>query len=69
MTLADYLSQNSLTATEFAALVECDESAVVRWLGGSRTPNANTMQRIIAATGGAVTPNDFFELPAAKVAE
>jgi transcriptional regulator with XRE-family HTH domain len=66
MQLRAYLDQHQLTQVQFAALVGVNQSAVAKWLDGTR-PSWPTMERIVAATGGAVTPNDF--LPSTSPAQ
>lgn len=65
MTLKDYLAAQGMTAAAFAARVQTHESTMSRILAGKQRPRADLMHRIGAATGGAVTPNDFFDTPAA----
>lgn len=62
MTLAEYMKGNRLTDVEFAALVGSTEFAVGKWRRGERTPREAFMRKIMSATGGAVTPNDFIQL-------
>jgi transcriptional regulator with XRE-family HTH domain len=60
MNLRDYLRSNGMTALSFARQIETSHVAVGRWLNQQRIPNAVMMRRIIAATNGQVTPNDFY---------
>ena len=59
MTLGDYLASNGLKASAFAARLGVDRSTVGRWLSGVQRPDWDTLEKIHAATGGAVTANDF----------
>lgn len=59
MTLRDYLDSRQLTADQFAAVIEVDPVSVNRYLRGVRKPKWAVMARIMSATDGAVTPNDF----------
>lgn len=68
MKLDAYIRENGLTDAAFAEKVDRDRSAVSRWRSGATVPDADSLKKILEATGGAVTPNDFFELPAEKVA-
>ena len=58
-TLASYLEQNGLTASDFARKLGAAPSTVTRWLKNERAPDVDTMKRIYALTDGAVEPNDF----------
>lgn len=61
--LESYLEANRLTDAEFAALIGKDRSSVSRLRAGETKPTWDTAQRIAAATSGAVTPNDFIDMP------
>lgn len=65
MDLDSYLSQEDLSNADFAALIEVDPSSVWRFRNGARIPRRDTMMKIVDATGGAVTANDFFREDAA----
>lgn len=60
MKLSDYLIQNGLTATEFAARAGCSISTITRAMRGEVVPNKATMDKIVAAAFYAVEPNDFY---------
>lgn len=62
MRLKDYLKAAGMTRAEFAKMVGCEQPTVSRYLRG-RVPAPEVMARIVAATNGAVTPNDFYNLP------
>lgn len=62
MKLKIYIAKNRLTQSEFAAKVGAEQSSVSEWLSGRKRPSWDMLERIAAATGGKVTPNDF--LPA-----
>lgn len=60
MTLADYLDHHKLTYAAFAAQIDVRHPRTVeRYAKGQRIPDRNVMPRIVAATEGQVTPNDF----------
>lgn len=59
MTLSEYLSTNKITQAAFAESIGATQQAVGYWVGGERCPQLRLMQRIVDATNGAVTPNDF----------
>jgi transcriptional regulator with XRE-family HTH domain len=60
MDLRRYIKMTNKTATDFAKEIGVSHSTVVRYMQGLRVPNSLTMQRIVKATNGAVTPDDFF---------
>lgn len=62
MTLDDYLKASDLTEEAFAKRLSVSQPAVHRYRNG-RIPTPDVMQKIIEATDGAVTANDFFQLP------
>lgn len=64
MKLADHLRDTKTTLTAFAASVGVNASTICRYAKGKRVPPPEMMQKIIHATGGRVTANDFFEVPA-----
>lgn len=59
MKLAEYLSDNGLTQTAFAAKIEAAQVEISRFATGDRLPPWHKMLKIYKATKGAVTPNDF----------
>lgn len=63
MKLADYLKENKILKHAFAEQIGCAPSTISRLLSGKHVPDRETMTKIIEVTGGAVTPNDFFDLP------
>lgn len=65
MTLDDYLKSTDQTEDAFAKRISVSQPAVHRYRNG-RIPTPDVMQKIVDATGGQVTPNDFFGLPEAK---
>lgn len=62
MTLDDYLKSADLTEEKFAEKLSVSQPAVHRYRKG-RIPTPDVMQKIVEATAGRVTPNDFFDLP------
>jgi transcriptional regulator with XRE-family HTH domain len=70
MKLSAYLSRENLDQAEFAArLIRADgsvvsQAAVSRYASGKQIPDREIMPLIVAAAGGDVTPNDFFDIPA-----
>jgi DNA-binding transcriptional regulator YdaS (Cro superfamily) len=68
MHLRTYLSEADETMTGFAARVGVSVSTVHGWVSGRRTPSLATVRAIRAATGGAVTADDFVEPTPSKEA-
>lgn len=64
MTLAQYLKEASLDRHQFADAIGVSPETVRRYLAGDRIPDKKRMAKIVLATGGAVTANDFFALAA-----
>lgn len=62
MTLHEYLSHMGITETAFGHLAGISQSQVNRLRHGKSWPQRDVAERIKAATGGKVTPDDF--LPA-----
>lgn len=60
MRLIDYLASAAIKQNEFAAQIGENAVCVSRYCLGTRIPRPAVMQKIFLATGGAVTPNDFF---------
>lgn len=58
MKLRCWLKIHNLTEAEFAVSIRVSQSSVSRYVAG-RMPRRNVMSRIVAATGGRVTANDF----------
>jgi len=63
MKLEQFIAQSGITAFAFAKSIGRDPGTISKILNGHQTPDAETMRRIIAATEGQVTPNDFFDIP------
>lgn len=64
MKLKQFLYENDLTATKFAAQIGRSISSVTRAANGEVMPDRETMELIIQATNGQVQPNDFYGLGA-----
>ena len=70
MNLSSYMKMHNLDDDALAARIgDCSASAVRKWKYGHRVPRPDQMARIIAATAGEVTPNDFFDMGTAPSAE
>lgn len=59
MKLADYLKQNDMRMGEFANRIGTSHATVSRYISGARQPTWKILERISAATDGAVQPQDF----------
>lgn len=61
MTLAEYIAETGETHEQLAHRIgECSVGGLRKWLRGDRIPQKDQMDRIVAATGGKVMPNDFY---------
>jgi hypothetical protein len=58
--LKDYLERHSLTLTAFAQRIDAPVSSVHRYVTGESIPAREIMIRIVEATAGEVTANDFY---------
>jgi transcriptional regulator with XRE-family HTH domain len=61
MTLSAWLTAQNLSDVAFAAQIGVTRQALYRYKHGERFPHRDVMARIIDATDGAVTPNDFMQ--------
>jgi len=59
MTLSEYLTSNSKKPSHFADEVGVPASTITRILNGDRRPGLPLLLKILKATNGIVTPNDF----------
>ncbi|OYD80958.1 transcriptional regulator [Azospirillum brasilense] len=64
MTLDEWLTSSGTPEEAFAASILTSQAAVNRYRRKLRTPRPEIMARIVAATKGSVTPNDFYTNPA-----
>ncbi|MCR9256203.1 MAG: helix-turn-helix transcriptional regulator [Alphaproteobacteria bacterium] len=64
MKLADWIRAQNLTLSEVGRACGVDNhSNFRRYVTGKTIPRPETMARIVEVTGGAVQPNDFYDLP------
>lgn len=63
MKLAEWRRNQRLTQQQLADDLGCIVTSVARYETGLRRPEDAVMQKIYQRTGGAVQPNDFYELP------
>ncbi len=59
MELAAFLEDGNLSAAEFGRQIDVSRVTVRRYARGLRVPAPRIMRRIMDATGGLVTANDF----------
>ena len=69
MKLETYLKTNKLAVASFAKSIGVLRYAVYSYFSRDgkkpkKFPSPETMQKIVVVTNGAVTPNDFYDLPA-----
>jgi antitoxin CcdA len=64
MKLQSYLASHGYPAIEFGRRLGVSKASVSRYASGARIPSPAVMRRIVAETEGAVTANDFYDLPA-----
>ena len=69
MKLDTYLKEHGLTDGDFAVTVGRDRTTVLRWRRDDARPDWPALQRVLEATGGLVTPNDFLPSLAAHPME
>lgn len=60
MTLKQWLRANKIPSYEFATQTKIARETMWRYSKGERIPPKKQMLRIYRATGGQVTPNDFY---------
>ena len=66
MRLGEWLETKRKSGRELARILTIDASSVTRYVNGERVPHPRIMAKIIAATGGQVTANDFVGALAAE---
>lgn len=59
MKLAEYLTRAGIKKSQFAKQIGSPVSVVSRLVRGERDPSVETLKRIIDATDGSVSINDF----------
>jgi|TARA_R100000008_G_scaffold67408_1_gene44459 transcriptional regulator with XRE-family HTH domain len=63
MDLQSYMATKGLSEKQFAQRIGVKQGTVSRYATRDRVPHPKIMADIYSATGGAVEPNDFYELP------
>jgi len=61
MTLKSYLKMKGIKPDDFADAVGFSKGGVLKWISGERYPRHEAISKIMKATNGAVTANDFQE--------
>ncbi len=61
MTLKSYLKMKGIKPDDFADSVGFSKGGVLKWISGERYPRHEAISKIMEATNGAVTANDFQE--------
>lgn len=59
MKIKDFLKEEEITQKQFAEMVGCSQGLVAMWCNGM-IPRADMMTKILIATKGKVTANDFY---------
>ena len=59
MDLATFLKERQIRVPDFAQRIGRSRKQVYEYLAGNATPKPGVMLRIMEATGGEVTANDF----------
>jgi hypothetical protein len=70
LSLRSYLKDSGETLAAFGARLRHPKppATVHRWATGENIPDREGMADIVEATGGAVRPDDFYQLPPALAA-
>lgn len=69
MTLAEHLKRVGKSPEAFAPEIGSTGQSIRRWLSGQSVPRREMMIKIVEATGGAVTADDFYGLSKKSVAD
>jgi DNA-binding XRE family transcriptional regulator len=64
--LQNWLTINGLSVHDLAKAVDAAPHTCANWLAGNNVPNRTMMNKIIKLTGGAVRPDEFYDLPMRK---
>jgi transcriptional regulator with XRE-family HTH domain len=65
MLLSEWLKREKIGVEEFGKRIGRSHATVSRWCTGKRTPSFDALQKIMKATNGEVTAEDFFRSSAA----
>lgn len=61
MKLSAYLNVKKISSRDFAEKIDVAQASVSRYLAGQRTPRPKQLKKIMNATNGEVTANDFID--------
>jgi len=64
MTLSDYMAANNLRDWQMAEMLGVSRPQVSRYRSGKSYPPKEVAEVLVRVTNGAVTANDFLEMPA-----
>ncbi|KQS82161.1 XRE family transcriptional regulator [Methylobacterium sp. Leaf361] len=64
MRLADFLADRGIKDSDFAETIGVSRMTLWRYKSGDRRPEWDVLKRIVQATEGHVTPNDFLDAQA-----
>jgi putative transcriptional regulator len=64
MRLQEYLTKTSTSRADFALQIGVSAETVRRYLSGQRFPDWSVVHKIVEATKGEVTANDFLKVAA-----
>ncbi len=67
MKLSEWREQKGMARSELADMIGLSSMQVYRLERGLSRPSPKVMERIVRVTDGAVTPNDFYDLPRVPV--
>lgn len=62
MLLTEFLKERNIKKAAFSKIIGVSQPLTGYYCSGKRTPAPKIMQKIFEATGGKVTPNDFYNL-------
>lgn len=68
MKLIEWRRLHGFSQKQIAERLGIQQSTVAKYEAGKLIPGRDSMMAIAGETGGAVTPNDFFDLPATEAA-
>ena len=60
MNLREWMDENRISVADFATQIGVAANTVARWRNGARRPRTAELRRILVATAGAVTADDFY---------
>jgi 3,4-dihydroxy 2-butanone 4-phosphate synthase/GTP cyclohydrolase II len=66
MKLVEWLSEQKMTRTSFAARIGVSQAFITLLCNGKSYPGRRVAKAIFRETGGAVGPHDFFSEPAIR---